>query len=180
MAGSHRGCRAIFSARRSENCGNSIMQKNCAIWPLRPEIGWRRCAAAVRVSIAFGSTISGASASFGEMEVLSASKSSTTTGGENMRDLPPIHPGEQLREEFMKPLGLTAYRLAKDIGVPVTRVQAIIAERRGITGDTALRLARYFGTSPEFWLNMQRDFELETAAEALGSRLDTEVKPRAA
>ena len=95
-----------------------------------------------------------------------------------MRDLPPIHPGEQLREEFMKPLGLTAYRLAKDIGVPATRVQAIAAERRGITGDTALRLARYF--SPEFWLNMQRDYELETAVEALGSRLDAEVKPRAA
>jgi addiction module HigA family antidote len=97
-----------------------------------------------------------------------------------MRDLPPIHPGEQLREEFMKPLGLTAYRLAKDIGVPVTRVQAIIAERRGITGETALRLARYFDTSPEFWLNMQRDFELERAAEALGSRLEAEVKPRVA
>jgi addiction module HigA family antidote len=97
-----------------------------------------------------------------------------------MRDLPPIHPGEQLREEFMKPLGITAYRLAKDIGVPVTRIQAIIAERRGITGDTVLRLARYFGTSPEFWLNMQRDYELETAAEALGARLEIEVKPRAA
>ena len=69
----------------------------------------------------------------------------------------------------MKPLGLTAYRLAKDIGVPVTRVQAIIAERRGISGDTALRLARYFATTPEFWLNMQRDYELETAAEARGS-----------
>ena len=97
-----------------------------------------------------------------------------------MRDLPPIHPGEQLREEFITPLGLTAYRLAKDIGVPVTRVQAIIAERRGISGDTALRLARYFATTPEFWLNMQRDYELEVAAQALGARLDTEVKPRAA
>ncbi|MEJ0072053.1 MAG: HigA family addiction module antitoxin [Pseudomonadota bacterium] len=97
-----------------------------------------------------------------------------------MRDLPPIHPGEQLREEFMKPLGLTAYRLAKDIGVPVTRIQDIVAERRGISGDTALRLARYFGTMPEFWLNMQRDFDLETAAEAIGDRLDKEVKPRAA
>jgi addiction module HigA family antidote len=97
-----------------------------------------------------------------------------------MRDLPPIHPGEQLREEFLKPLGVTAYRLAKDIGVPVTRVQAILAERRGITGDTALRLARYFGTTPEFWLNLQRDYELDAAAETLGSRLDTEVKPHAA
>ncbi len=97
-----------------------------------------------------------------------------------MRDLPPIHPGEQLREEFMKPHKITAYRLAKDIGVPVTRIQDIVAERRGITGDTALRLARYFGTTPEFWLNMQRDFALEVAAETLGDRLETEVKPRAA
>jgi addiction module HigA family antidote len=80
----------------------------------------------------------------------------------------------------MKPLGLTAYGLAKDIGVPVTRVRAIVAERRGVSGDTALRLARYFGTTPEFWLNLQRDYELETAAEALCSRLDAEVKPRAA
>jgi addiction module HigA family antidote len=75
---------------------------------------------------------------------------------------------------------LDGNRLAKDIGVPMARIQAIIAERRGITGDTALRLGRYFGTSPEFWLNMQRDYELETAAEALGPRLETEVKPRAA
>ena len=97
-----------------------------------------------------------------------------------MRDLPPIHPGEQLREEFLKPLGITAYRLAKDIRVPVTRIQSILAERRGISGDTALRLARYFGTTPEFWLNMQRDYELARAAEALGDRLAHEVQPRAA
>jgi antitoxin HigA-1 len=97
-----------------------------------------------------------------------------------MRDLPPIHPGEQLREEFMKPLGLTAYRLAKDLHVPTTRVQAIVSERRAITGDTALRLARYFSTTPEFWLNMQRDYELEQAAETLGDRLLSEVNPRAA
>ena len=97
-----------------------------------------------------------------------------------MRDLPPIHPGEQLREEFLKPLQITAYRLAKDIGVPVTRIQDIVAERRAITGDTALRLARYFDTTPKFWLNMQRDFELESAAEALGDRLKREVKRRAA
>ena len=97
-----------------------------------------------------------------------------------MRDLPPIHPGEQLREEFMKPFGLSAYRLAKDLHVPVTRIQAIIRERRSITGDTALRLGRYFGTTPEFWLNLQRDYELEQAAETLGERLEEEVKPRAA
>jgi addiction module HigA family antidote len=97
-----------------------------------------------------------------------------------MRDLPPVHPGEQLREEFMKPLGMTAYRLAKDIGVPVTRVQAIVSERRAVTGDTALRLGRYFGTTAEFWLNMQRDYDLAIASEELGSRLETEVHPRAA
>jgi antitoxin HigA-1 len=97
----------------------------------------------------------------------------------SMRDLPPIHPGEQLREEFMKPFGLSAYRLAKDLHVPVTRIQAIISERRAITGDTALRLGRYFSTSPEFWLNLQRDYELEQAAETLVGRLEQEVKPRA-
>lgn len=80
----------------------------------------------------------------------------------------------------MRPFGLTAYRLAKDLSVPVTRIQAIIGERRAITADTALRFGRYFGTSPEFWLNMQRDYELALAAEALGPRLQTEVKPRAA
>ncbi|MBI1777634.1 MAG: HigA family addiction module antidote protein [Proteobacteria bacterium] len=97
-----------------------------------------------------------------------------------MRDLPPIHPGEQLREEFLKPLGITAYRLAKDIGVRVSRIQSILEERRAITGDTALRLSRYFDTTPEFWLNMQRDYDLEIAAAKLGDRLATEVKPRAA
>ena len=97
-----------------------------------------------------------------------------------MRDLPPIHPGEQLREEFLKPLGISAYRLAKDLKVPVTRVQAIVAERRGITGDTALRLGRYFSTTPEFWLNMQRDYELECARESIGQTLEEEIQPRAA
>jgi addiction module HigA family antidote len=96
------------------------------------------------------------------------------------RDLPPIHPGEQLREEFMKPLGISAYRLAKDIDVPVSRVQDLVAERRAITGDTALRLARYFGTTPEFWLNLQRDFELELAEIAVGEQIAAKVLPRVA
>jgi addiction module HigA family antidote len=96
------------------------------------------------------------------------------------RDLPPIHPGEQLREEFMKPMGLSAYRVAKDIDVPISRIQAILDEKRGITGDTALRLGRYFGTTAEFWLNMQRDFELETAEIASGAAIARKVRPRAA
>jgi len=91
------------------------------------------------------------------------------------RDLPPIHPGEQLREEFMKPLGLSAYRVAHDIGVPVSRIQALVDEKRGITGDTALRLARYFNTTPEFWMNMQRDFELENAELAAGEAIVASV-----
>lgn len=96
------------------------------------------------------------------------------------RDLPPVHPGEQLREEFMRPLGLSAYRLAKDLGVPVSRIQAIVDEKRSITGDTALRLGRYFGTTPEFWLNMQSSYELEMARERAGSTIAARVTPRAA
>jgi len=80
----------------------------------------------------------------------------------------------------LKPLGLSAYRLAKDIDVPVSRIQAIIDERRGITGDTALRLGRYFGTTPEFWLNMQRDFELEKAEIEAGEEIAAKVHARVA
>lgn len=80
----------------------------------------------------------------------------------------------------MKPLGLTAYRLAKDLAVPVSRIQAIVDEKRAITGDTALRLARYFDTTPEFWLNMQRDYELERAEIAAGQDIARTVRPRAA
>jgi len=80
-----------------------------------------------------------------------------------MRDLPPVHPGEHLREDFMAPNGITAYRLAQDIGVPAARIQAIIHGRCCISGDTALRLARYFDTTPGFWTNLQRDYELEKA-----------------
>jgi addiction module HigA family antidote len=96
------------------------------------------------------------------------------------RDLPPIHPGEQLREEFMKPFDLSAYKLAKEIDVPVSRVQDIASERRAITGDTALRLGRYFGTTPEFWLNLQRDYDLERAEIEAGDQIVAKVHPRAA
>jgi antitoxin HigA-1 len=99
---------------------------------------------------------------------------------DTMRDLPPIHPGEQLREEFMKPMNLSAYKLAKDIDVPVSRIQDIVGERRGVTGDTALRLARYFSTTPEFWLNMQRDYDLERAEIEAGEQIVAKVHPRAA
>jgi len=96
-----------------------------------------------------------------------------------MRDLPPVHPGEHLREDFMVPLRLSAYRLTQDIRVPTTRIQAIITGRRGITGDTALRLGRYFGTTPEFWMNLQRDYELENAEIEHGIQIEVQVRARA-
>lgn len=77
--------------------------------------------------------------------------------------LPPMHPGEMLREEFLKPLGLSPGRVAKACGIPRTRIERIAAEKVGITGDSALRLARFFGTSPEFWMNLQSRYEIETA-----------------
>jgi len=87
----------------------------------------------------------------------------------------PVHPGEILREEFLAPMELTQYRLAKDIGVPPRRINEIVHGLRAITANTALRLARYFGTSERFWLNLQTRFDIETEKDRLGTRLDREV-----
>jgi antitoxin HigA-1 len=92
----------------------------------------------------------------------------------------PVHPGEILREELLKPMDITPYRLAKDLGVPLTRMTAILARERSITAETALRLGRYFGTTAEFWLGLQEQYDLDRARAALGDRLLAEVKPRAA
>ena len=94
----------------------------------------------------------------------------------NMR---PIHPGEQLRDE-LEELGMSAGALAKALNVPTNRISEILNERRGITADTALRLARYFGGTPEFWLNLQSAYELRRARQATGERIAQEVTPRAA
>ena len=91
--------------------------------------------------------------------------------------LAPIHPGEILREDFMKPLGISMNRLALDLRVPVTRIAEIVHERRGITPDTALRLGRYFNTSARFWLNAQSSYDLELAQDALQSAIEREVRP---
>jgi addiction module HigA family antidote len=91
--------------------------------------------------------------------------------------LPPIHPGEILRTEFMEPLRLSMNRLALDLRVPVTRVAEIVHERRGITPDTALRLARYFDTSAGFWLNLQSAYDLEVAQDKLARTIEREVRP---
>lgn len=94
--------------------------------------------------------------------------------------LPPVHPGEILREDFLAEMGVSLYRLAKATGMPIQRVSAVVNERRAITGDTALRLGRYFGVDPQWWMNMQAHFDLEVARRQLGSRLDEEVVPLAA
>lgn len=91
------------------------------------------------------------------------------------RLLPPIHPGEILAEEFLEPLGVTQYRLAKDTSVPARRINEIVKGQRAITADTALRFAKYFGTSDLFWLNLQARYDLETQKDRLGKRLETEV-----
>jgi addiction module HigA family antidote len=90
--------------------------------------------------------------------------------------LPPIHPGEVLWEDFMKPLGLSQYRVAKDIGVSPIRINQIIHGKRAITADTALRLARYFGTSAVVWLRLQARYDLEVAEAELGERINQEVR----
>jgi addiction module HigA family antidote len=94
--------------------------------------------------------------------------------------LPPIHPGEILREDFMRPLGLTMNKLAMNLHVPVTRVAEIVHERRGITSDTALRLGRYFNTSARFWLNAQAAYDLEVAEEELQRTIERDVHPMVA
>ncbi len=93
--------------------------------------------------------------------------------------LSPVHPGEVLLEEFLKPMGLSQSRLALDIGVHPRRINEIVLGKRGVTADTALRLSRFFGTSPQFWLGLQADYDLDVAEEMLGDRLDREVRPLA-
>jgi len=96
------------------------------------------------------------------------------------RDFEPIHPGEILLEEFLKPMNISQYRLAKDISVPQRRISEITQGKRSITADTALRLGRFFGMEPQFWLNLQARYDLLKAEELLEERLAKEVRPNAA
>jgi addiction module HigA family antidote len=94
------------------------------------------------------------------------------------KTLPPVHPGEVLREEVMAPIGLSANRLAHELGIPASRVLEIVNGRRAISADTALRLGRYFGTTPQFWMNLQAHYDLDVAREAHGKAIERAVKPR--
>ena len=98
----------------------------------------------------------------------------------NGRDFPPVHPGEILLEEFLKPMSMSQYRLAESIHVPARRINEIVLEKRGITADTALRLSRFFGNSAQFWMNLQTRYELESARDISASSIDQEVRPYAA
>ena len=93
-----------------------------------------------------------------------------------VRKLAPLHPGEVLFEEFMKPMGLSQNRLGRDLGVPPRRINEIIHGKRSVTADSALRLARYFGTSAQFWMGLQSDYDLETAEDQLSEKIAREVK----
>jgi len=92
------------------------------------------------------------------------------------RKIPPIHPGEILLEEFLNPMGISQNRLAHDIGVPARRINEIVLGKRRVTADTALRLGKYFGMSPQFWLGLQMDYDLDIAEDKLERRLDREVR----
>jgi len=96
------------------------------------------------------------------------------------KTLPPIHPGEILREEFLLPMGVSQYRLAKEIGVSPRRINEIVHGKRAISADTALRLSRYFGMSERFWINLQGRYDIEVEKDLLADRLDHEVRPRVA
>ncbi|MCP4654761.1 MAG: HigA family addiction module antidote protein [bacterium] len=93
------------------------------------------------------------------------------------KKLAPVHPGEVLLEEFLKPLGLSQYQLAKAMSVPPRRINEIVHGKRSVTADTALRLSKYFGTSERFWLNLQVRYDLEVAKDRLGDSLNREVSP---
>lgn len=97
-----------------------------------------------------------------------------------MADFAPSHPGEVLREDFLKPLGMSQYALAKAINVPQIRISEIVNGKRAISPDSALRLARYFGTSPEFWMGLQATYDLEMARDQVGAEIEAKVQPRAA
>ena len=95
------------------------------------------------------------------------------------KKLNPVHPGEVLREEFLLPMGLSQNRVAIDIGVPARRINEIVLEKRRITADTALRLGKFFGNTPQFWLGLQADYDLDLAEDLLRARIEREVRPYA-
>jgi antitoxin HigA-1 len=168
---------------RFVSCKCWTPQRGLTTWqPLRgtDSKNWQEI---VSANTAFGSMTNGACALDGLNRTPTTSKSTITTlRGETMarnkRQIPLAHPGEILNEEFLKPLGITINALALALRVPSNRIYAIVEGERGVSADTALRLGRYFGTTPEFWINLQTRFELENAKDQLEDQIEREVQPR--
>ena len=143
---------------------------------------WKSYMGIERGNTASGSARNGGCVSLGVMETHMTWKSPTIMRGNDMttkKQLHPIHPGEVLLEEFLKPMKLSQNRVALQMGVHPRRINEIVLGKRRITAETALRLARYFGTTPQFWLGLQADYDLDMASDELGKRLDQEVKVHA-
>jgi addiction module HigA family antidote len=178
----------------------STRQSSLTICVSRPVTVWSRSAAIGRASTAFASMTNGESASSGAAATPGTSRSSiiieeqtVTIKREDVDSqrvdfsdirsghrLPPVHPGAILRDEFLTPMGISVYELANAIKAPRSRVNDIVLGRRAISTDAALRLGRYFGTSPEFWINLQTRYDLDLADRTVRRRIEGEVKPRAA
>ena len=169
-----------MNGRLYANSGKFILFQRSKNFMSRRETGWRSSGATGMANGAYESMNNTESVSDGAMAMPLRSKLLITTKSELEEGvlMPALHPGEMLREEFMKPLGLSANALAIALRVPVTRISEIVRERRGITADTALRLARYFNMTPEFWMRLQMDYDLESAADTEQSMILEEIRPR--
>ena len=181
----HKGClkaRVLvdsgrFSARLSVNCKCWTQPQRWIFCAARRATGWKHCPATVRASTAYASTSNGAYVFTGTTAMPSTWKSLIIIEVIEMttNKIRPIHPGEILREEYLEPLGLSANALALALRVPATRVGDILHERRGISPDTALRLARYFDTDPQSWMNLQTSYDLKIAVNKHGKVIEQEV-----
>src|SRR5512140_1803009 len=143
----------------------------------RRGIAWKHCRETAKDNGAYASTTSGVSASHSRTATCSMSRSSITTKEDNMakNKMRPVHPGEILREEYLVPMGMSVHALSQALRVPATRLHEIVKERRSISPDTALRLARYFGTDAQSWLNLQMSYDLKIAEAELKERIEREV-----
>jgi antitoxin HigA-1 len=164
-------------------CSIFMRPNNWKTFVSLPATGWSRSGATASGNTAFESTISGESASLGVTAKRMTWKSSTiieAVMAKRTKLLEPIHPGEILSEDFMRPLALSINRLSRDLGVPPTRIHGIVRGTRAITADTALRLGAYFGVAAETWLNLQTEYDLRIARQTSGEEIARTVRKRTA
>src|SRR5262245_13190140 len=177
------GLRSDSAESKSRRCASwtcFIARATSATCVLHLRTGSKLSLETAAASIRSASTISGAFASRGPGKGRPMSKSSTTTKEVATPNRVTTHPGELLSEEFLRPLGMSVNALAMSLRVPATRIGAIVKGERSVPADTALRLARFFGTTAEFWMNMQAMHDLTRARAELGGKIERDVRPRAA